>query len=39
LKDNPGARTIRVRGHEKVFPHLCLGLVVMAIEQTVRLLM
>jgi hypothetical protein len=39
LKDNLGARTIRVRGHEKVFSHLCLGLVVMAIEQTVRLLM
>jgi hypothetical protein len=39
LKDNLGARTIRVRGHKKVFMHLCLGLVVMAVEQTVRLLM
>ena len=39
LKDNLGARTIRVRGHEKVFTHLCLGLLIMAIEQTVRLLM
>jgi hypothetical protein len=39
LKDNLGARTIRVRGHEKVFTHLCLGLLIMAVEQTVRLLM
>lgn len=39
LKDNLGARTIRVRGHQKVFTHLCLGLLIMAIEQTVRLLM
>jgi hypothetical protein len=38
LKDNLGARTIRVRGHEKIFTHLCLGLVIMAVEQTVRLL-
>ena len=39
LKDNLGARTIRVRGHEKIFTHLCLGLLIMAVEQTVRLLM
>ena len=38
LKDNLGARTIRVRGHEKIFTHLCLGLLIMAVEQTVRLL-
>jgi hypothetical protein len=39
LKDNLGARTIRVRGHAKIFTHLCLGLLIMAVEQTVRLLM
>jgi hypothetical protein len=38
LKDNLGARTIRVRGHEKIFTHLCFGLLIMAVEQTVRLL-
>lgn len=38
LKDNLGARTIRVRGHAKIFTHLCLGLLIMAVEQTVRLL-
>lgn len=38
LKDNLGGRTIRVRGHHKVFLHLCLGLVIMAVEQTIRLL-
>jgi hypothetical protein len=35
LKDNLGARTIRVRGH---VTHLCLGLVIIAVEQTARLL-
>ena len=38
LKDNLGARTIRVRGNEKVFTHLGFGLLIMAVEQTLRLL-
>jgi hypothetical protein len=38
LKDNLGARFIRVRGHQKVFAHLSFGLIIMAIEQTLRLL-
>jgi hypothetical protein len=38
LKDNLGGRTIRVRGHEKVLTHLGFGLLIMAVEQTLRLL-
>lgn len=38
LKDNLGARNIRVKGHKKVATHLGFGLIIMAIEQTIRLL-
>ena len=33
LHDAHGGRTVRVRGHEKVFFHLMLGLLVIAVEQ------
>jgi Transposase DDE domain len=38
LKDNYGARVIRVRGGKKVFAELMFGLLVIAVEQTLRLL-
>lgn len=38
LKDNYGARMIRVRGHQKVFTELMFGLLAIAVEQTLRLL-
>jgi len=38
LKDNYGARMIRVRGNKKVFAELMFGLLVIAVEQTLRLL-
>jgi transposase len=39
LKDNYGCRLIRVRGHAKVMTHLALGIICIAIEQTLRLLL
>ena len=38
LKDNCGGRFVRVKGHDKVFAHLGFGLLVIAVEQTLRLL-
>jgi uncharacterized protein (DUF4415 family) len=38
LKDNYGARMIRVRGDKKVFAELMFGLLAIAVEQTLRLL-
>jgi hypothetical protein len=38
LKDNLGARTIRVRGNSKISTHLGFGLLIIAVEQTIRLL-
>ena len=37
LKDNCGAAVVRVRGHAKVFCHLMFGVVVLAVEQLLRL--
>lgn len=37
LKDNYGARTVRVRGHEKVFCHLMFGVLALAAQQILRL--
>jgi Transposase DDE domain/Transposase domain (DUF772) len=37
LKDNCGGNHLRVRGHAKVFCHLMLGIVVVAVEQIMRL--
>lgn len=38
LHDSHGGRTVRVRGHDKVFLHLMLGLLVVAVEQAARML-
>jgi hypothetical protein len=38
LKDNYGARMIRVRGAKKVYAELMFGLLAIAVEQTLRLL-
>ena len=37
LKDNCGAAFVRVQGHAKVFCHLMFGVVVLAVEQLLRL--
>lgn len=37
LKDNYGGRKIRVRGHKKVFAELMFAVLVIAVEQTLRL--
>ncbi len=37
VKDNYGGRTIRVRGHAKVFCHLMFGILALAAEQMIRL--
>jgi Transposase DDE domain/Transposase domain (DUF772) len=37
LKDNYGGRTIRVRGHTKVFCHLMFGILALTAEQLMRL--
>ena len=37
LKDNYGGRTIRVRGHAKVFCHLMFGILALTAEQLMRL--
>ena len=37
LKDNCGGSFVRVRGHAKVFSHLMFGIVVVTVEQLMRL--
>jgi hypothetical protein len=37
LKDNCGGNHMRVRGGAKVFSHLMLGIVVITVEQLMRL--
>jgi hypothetical protein len=37
LKDNHGGRTVRVRGHAKVLCHLMFGVLVLTVEQLMRL--
>ena len=37
LKDTYGGRTVRVRGHAKVFCHLMFGVLAMTVEQLIRL--
>lgn len=37
LKDNCGGKTVRVRGSAKVFCHLMFGILVVAVEQIMRL--
>lgn len=37
LKDNFGGRTVRVRGHEKVYCHLMFGILAMTAQQILRL--
>ena len=37
LKDNHGGNTVRVRGTAKVFCHLMFGIVVVTVEQVMRL--
>jgi len=37
LKDNYGGRTVRVRGHAKVFCHLMFGILALTAEQLMRL--
>jgi Transposase DDE domain len=37
LKDNYGARFVRVRGHDKVLCHLMFGILALAAEQLMRL--
>ena len=38
LKDSYGGRTVRVRGHEKVFCHLMFGILALTVEQLMRLI-
>jgi hypothetical protein len=37
LKDSYGGRTVRVRGHAKVFCHLMFGILALTVEQLMRL--
>jgi hypothetical protein len=37
FKDNYGGRTIRVRGHAKVFSHIMFGILALTAEQLMRL--
>ena len=37
LKDDFGGRNVRVRGHAKVFCHLMFGVLVVTVEQMMRL--
>ena len=37
LKDEFGARKVKVRGHAKVFCHLMFGVLVLAADQLMRL--
>ena len=38
LKDDFGARYLRVRGHKKVYAHLMFGVVALCVDQIIRLL-
>ena len=38
LKDNHGGNNVRVKGHEKVFTHLMLGVVVITAKQLFNML-
>ena len=38
LKDNYGARHVRVKGHEKVFTHLMFGVIAIAVKQLFNML-
>ena len=38
VKDNHGARHVRVRGHEKVFCHLMFGILAVTAHQLMRLI-
>ena len=38
LKDDFGARLLRVRGHKKVYAHLMFGVIALCVDQIVRLL-
>ena len=38
LKDDFGARHLRVRGHKKVYAHLMFGVLALCVDQIVRLL-
>ena len=38
LKDHHGGRHVRVRGHDKVYAHLMVGVLVIAAEQILRML-
>ena len=38
LKDSYGGRSVRVRGHDKVFCHLMFGILALTVEQLMRLL-
>ena len=38
LKDDFGARHLRVRGHKKVYAHLMFGVIALCVDQIVRLL-
>jgi len=37
LKDSYGGRSVRVRGHDKVFCHLMFGILALTVEQLMRL--
>ena len=37
IKDDLGGRTVRVRGHDKVICHLMFGIVVLTVEQLMRM--
>ncbi len=37
LKDSHGGRSVRVRGHAKVFCHLMFGILTLTVEQVMRL--
>jgi len=36
LKDEFGARHVRVRGHAKIFSHLMFGILVVTVDQLMR---
>ena len=38
LKDDFGARHLRVRGHKKVYAHLMFGIVALCVDRIIQLL-
>ena len=38
LKDNYGARHVRVKGHEKVYTHLMFGVIAITVKQLFNML-